>query len=99
MRTSTVKLVFSFCANATLKDIACIVNRSLSRFPRAVAVLFCKQKLLNRLSITHDHRLRTHCILSDPLTPPRGRLMSNLARKYTGSIIFTACIVYTVIVC
>ena len=37
-------------------------------------VLFYKQKLLNRLLITHDPRLRTHCISSDPLTPPRGRL-------------------------
>ena len=36
--------------------------------------LFCKQKLLNRLLITHDPRLRKHCILSDSLTPPRGRL-------------------------
>ena len=26
MRTSTVKLVFSFCANAKFKVIACIVN-------------------------------------------------------------------------
>ena len=26
MRTSTVKFVFSFCANAKFKDIACIVN-------------------------------------------------------------------------
>ena len=26
MRTSTVKLVFSFCANAKFKDIACIVS-------------------------------------------------------------------------
>jgi len=38
------------------------------------SVLFCKQKLLNRLSITHDPRLHKHCILSDPLTPPQGRL-------------------------
>jgi len=30
--------------------------------------------LLNRLLITHDHRLRKHCISSDPLTQPRGRL-------------------------
>jgi len=43
-------------------------------FPCAAAVLFCKQKLLDHLSITHDPRLRKHCILSDPLTPPRGRL-------------------------
>ena len=39
-----------------------------------IITLFCKQKLLNRLLITHDHRLRKHCISSDPLTPPRGRL-------------------------
>ena len=26
MRTSTVKLMFSFCANAKFKDIACIGN-------------------------------------------------------------------------
>jgi len=26
MRISTVKLVFSFCANAKFKDITCIVN-------------------------------------------------------------------------
>jgi len=32
------------------------------------------QKLLNRLSITHDHPLRKHCTSSDPLTPPQGRL-------------------------
>ena len=42
--------------------------------PSAAVVLLCKQKLLNRLSITYDHRLRKHCILSDPLTLPRGRL-------------------------
>ena len=47
---------------------------SLSRFPPAAAVLFCKQKLPNRLSITHDPKLHKHCILSDPLTSPRGRL-------------------------
>jgi len=36
----------------------------------------------------------------DPLKPPREDwLVSNLARKYTGSTIFTACIVYTAIVC
>jgi len=37
-------------------------------------VLIYKQKLLNRLLITHDPQLRKHCILSDPLTPPRGIL-------------------------
>ena len=37
-------------------------------------VMLCKQQLLNHLSITHDSGLRKHCILSDPLTPPRGRL-------------------------
>ena len=31
-------------------------------------VLFCKQKLLNRLLITHSPLLGKHCILSDPLT-------------------------------
>jgi len=30
--------------------------------------------LLNRLLITHDPRLRKHCTLSDPLTPPQGIL-------------------------
>ena len=43
-------------------------------FSTCRGVLFYKQKLLNRLLITHDPRLRTHCISSDPLTPPRGRL-------------------------
>jgi len=31
-------------------------------------------KLLYRLLITSDPRLRKHCILSDPLTPPQERL-------------------------
>ena len=43
-------------------------------FPCAAADLNCKQKLLNRLSITRDPPLGKHCISSDPLTPPRGRL-------------------------
>jgi len=55
-----------------------------------VAVLFC-------LLITRNHPLRKRRKLSDPLTPPQ--LVSNLARKYTGSTIFTACIVYNAIVC
>jgi len=42
-----------------------------SHFPRAAVVLFCKQKLL---SVTHDPRLRKPCILSDPLTPPGGKI-------------------------
>ena len=50
MHISTVKLVFSFCANAKFKDITCIVNHHYHVFH----VLFCKQKLLNHLSITHD---------------------------------------------
>jgi len=37
--------------------------------------------------------------LSDPLTPPRGRLTGVKLGKYTGSTIFTACIVYIAIVC
>jgi len=62
------------------------LKTSTGCFPR---VLFCKQKLLNHLSITHDLRLRKHSISRDPLTPLR-----YLARKYTGSMNFTACIVY-----
>ena len=46
-------------------------------------VLFCKQKLLNRLLITHDHRLRKHCILSDPLTTPRGKI--NWCQTWLGN--------------
>ena len=76
MRISTVKLVFSFCANAKFKDITCIVNHHYYVFQVPHRFLFCKQKLLNRLPITHDPRLRKHCISSDPLTPPPGRLTS-----------------------
>ena len=68
-RISTVKLVFSFCANAKFKDIACIVNHHYHIFhvPRQFYSV-------NRLSITHDPRLRKYCILSDLLTPPRGEI-------------------------
>ena len=44
-----VKLLFSYCANAKFKDIACIVNHHYHVFHVPMAVLFCKQKLLNRL--------------------------------------------------
>jgi len=50
---------------------------------RRSKVLFCKQKLLNRLLITHDHRLRKHCISSDPLTPPQGRI--NWCQTWLGN--------------
>jgi len=42
-----VELLFSFCANAKVNDIAGIVDHHYH-------VLFCKQKWLNHLSITHD---------------------------------------------
>ena len=29
---------------------------------------------INCLLITHDHPLHKHCLLSDPLTPPRGKI-------------------------
>ena len=78
-RISTVKLLFSFCANA--HPLHC--QPSLSRFPCAPTVLFCKQKLLNRLSITHDPRLRKHCILSDRLTLPQGKI--NWCQTWLGN--------------
>ena len=46
-------------------------------------VLLSKQKLLNRLSITHDPRLRKHYISSDPLTPPRGK--TNWCQTWLGN--------------
>ena len=73
MRTSTVKLVFSFCANAKFKDIACLFNHHY----HVVHVL------LNLLSITHDPRLRKHCISSDPLTSPRGEI--NWCQTWLGN--------------
>ena len=48
--------------------------------------------------MTHAPRLRKHCILSDPLTLPRGRLTGvKLGRKFPGSMNLKACIVYTAI--
>ena len=83
MRTSTVKLVFSFCANAKFKDIACIVNHHYHVFHMPRRLKICKQKLLNRLSITHDPGLRKHCISSDPLTPTRGEI--NWCQTWLGN--------------
>ena len=54
-------------------------------------VLFCKQTLLNHLLMTHDPWLRALYI------EWKIKLLSNLARKYTGCMIFTAWIVYTAI--
>ena len=67
-----MKCLFSFRANAKLKDIAGIVDHHYHVFhvPRQ----FYSVKLLNCLLITHDPRLRKHCISSDPLTPRQGRL-------------------------
>ena len=73
MRISTVKLVISFCANAKFKDITCIVNHHYHSF-HVPQRFYSVNKLLNHLSITHDPRLRTHCISSDLFTPPRRRL-------------------------
>ena len=78
MRTSTVKLVFSFCAYAKFKDIACIVNHHYKNLFK-----ICKQKLLNRLSITHDPGLRKHCISSDLLTLPQGKI--NWCQTWLGN--------------
>jgi len=50
------------------------MNKTNDHAETTATVLFSKQKLLNRLLITHDHRLLKHCISSNPLTPPRGRL-------------------------
>ena len=58
MGTSTVKLVCVFCANAKFKDIACIVNHHYHVFHVPGRFKIYKQKLLNRLSITHDPGLR-----------------------------------------
>jgi len=100
MRISTVKLVISFCAYAKFKDIACIVNHHYHVFhvPRlfysvnkSCSIVFQLHMIPDYISIvfwvTRWHRLG------------RDFLVSNLARKNKGSLIFTACIVYTAIVC
>jgi len=61
--------VMSVCQGSRL---ACTWTVSIFR---TLTYMQYKQKLLNHLSITHDHRLRKHCILSDPLTPSHGRLI------------------------
>ena len=58
--------------------IAYIVNH---HYP--ATVLFCKQKLLYCLLITHDHPLRKHCISSDPLTLPQGKI--NWCQTWLGN--------------
>ena len=72
--SQVVKLMFSFCDNAKFKDIACIVNHHYHLFHVPRRFYSVKQKLLNLLLITNDPQLHKHCILRDPLTPPRGRL-------------------------
>jgi len=39
--------------------------------------------LLNRLLVTHDHPLLKHCILSDPLTLPQGKI--NWCQTWLGN--------------
>ena len=73
MPISTVKLVISFCANAKFKDIACIVNHHYHIFHVPQQFYIVNKSCSNHLSITHDPQLCKHCILSDPLTLPRGR--------------------------
>ena len=48
-----------------------------------MTVLFCKQKLFNRLLITHDHPLGKHCISSDQLTLPQGKI--NWCQTWLGN--------------
>ena len=69
-----MKLLFSFCTNAKLKDIAGSVYDHYHVFHVPLQFYFCKEKFLNRLLITHDPRLCKHCITSDPLTLPQGKL-------------------------
>ena len=52
-------------------------------FSTSPAVLFCKQKLLNHLLITHDHPLHKHCISSDPFTLPQGQI--NWCQTWLGN--------------
>ena len=66
-RISTLKLVFFFVLMQNLKTSPALIII-------IITFLFCKQKLLNCLSIIHDSRLYKHCVSSDPLTPPLGRL-------------------------
>ena len=94
-----VNLEFSFCANAKFKGIASIVNHHYNVFhvPRR---FYSVNKSCSIVLITHDPRLRKHCISSDPLTTPRGKinLSVKLARKYTESTLLALCIEFLHIV-
>ena len=96
MRISTV-LAFSLIFTS-FKACLCffVLMQSLKTSPALLTiiitfstVLFCKQKLLNSLSITHDPRLRKHCISSDPLTPPRGSLTGVKLGQETQAVRFS----------
>ena len=72
MRISTVKLVFSFCANAKFNDIACIVAHHYHVFhvPRRFYSVNKSCSIIFQLHMITE----LYCISNDPLTPPRGRL-------------------------
>ena len=86
MRISTVKLVFSFCANAKFKDIACIVNHYHHIFlvpwrfystNKSCSIVFQLHLITDYVSIAYW--------VTGGVTPPGGDwLVSNLARNTPG---------------